>query len=74
MHDANGTPLKVGDLVYIPAVITQLNPCEEYCNVSLETVYGRRPDDRKETLSAINTGVLVLHRRPKTEAATPDPS
>lgn len=64
MHDKNGTPLKMGDLVLIPAKITSLNAGEDYCNVSVETVHGRRPDGAKETMSAINTGVLVLHERP----------
>ncbi|HEX4302819.1 MAG TPA: hypothetical protein VHZ78_08495 [Rhizomicrobium sp.] len=60
MHDAKSRPLKVGDKVLIPAVITQLsNGSEDFCNVSLQSAYGRRPDDAKETLSAINTGVLL---------------
>lgn len=59
MHDRNGTPLNVGDEVLIPAVITELQPGEEFCNVTLKTVSGRRPDKQKETISAINTGVLV---------------
>lgn len=62
MHDMNGTPLKVGDTVNIPCVITQLSPSEDYCNVSLETVQGRRPDNQPERLSGINTGVMVLSR------------
>lgn len=65
MHDRNGTPLKKGDVVLIPAVITDLSPGEDYCNVSLETVAGRRPDGAKERFSAINTGVLVLHESAK---------
>lgn len=60
MHDRNGTPLKKGDKVLIPAVITELCGEEGYCNVSVETVHGRRPDGMKEQISAINTGVLVL--------------
>lgn len=66
MHDANGTKLNVGDRVFIPAVITQLDPGDEFCNVSLETSEGRRPDGAKERISAINTGVVVLRRRAKT--------
>ena len=61
MHDKNGTPLKKGDRVLIPAVITEIHPTEEYCNVSLETVHGRRPDGQKERFSAINTAVTILH-------------
>lgn len=64
MHDRNGTPLKKGDTVLIPAVITDLSSSEEYCNVSLQSVHGRRPDGAKESIQHINTGVLVLHDRP----------
>lgn len=69
MHDRNGTPLKKGDVVLIPVVITELNGSEDYCNVSLQSVHGRRPDGLKEHFSAINTGVLVLHESAKTEQA-----
>jgi hypothetical protein len=58
MHDATGRKLKVGDTVVIAATITQLSETEEFCNVSLETVLGRRPDGNKEHVYAINTGVL----------------
>jgi hypothetical protein len=65
MHDRNGTSLKKGDIVTITAEITQLYETEEFCNVSLRTVDGRRPDNSPETISAINTGVLVLQSRAK---------
>ena len=58
MHDRNGKPLAKGDKVIIEAVITDLSATEDYCNVSLESVHGRRPDGMKETFNAINTGVL----------------
>jgi len=67
MHDANGTPLSVGDTVLIPAVITKLDGGEEFCNVGVQTVLGRRPDGLKESFSAINTGVLILHQKAVTE-------
>jgi hypothetical protein len=63
MHDKNGSELKLGDTVLIPARITQLSPGEDYCNVQLETLHGRRPDGMKETIYAINTGVVVLHEK-----------
>lgn len=59
MHDKNGTPLQKGDTVLIPAVITDLHETEDYCNVGVETVHGRRPDGAKERFSAINTAVMV---------------
>lgn len=63
MHDRNGNALKKGDKVLIEAEITQLSPGEDYCNVTLVTTNGRRPDGSKETISGINTGVLLLHSR-----------
>lgn len=63
MHDRNGTPLKKGDIVTITAEITDLYATEEYCNVSLKTVDGRRPDGSKETIGAINTAVMVLQAK-----------
>ena len=59
MHDARGKALKVGDLVMIPAVITELQPTEEFCNVTVATQIGRRPDGQKERFCSINTGVLI---------------
>lgn len=59
MHDARGKELKVGDVVLIPCVIKELNPTEDYCNVSVVSQIGRRPDGMKEHISAINTGVLI---------------
>ena len=59
MHDANGTKLEKGDRVIVEAIITELSTMEEFCNVSLETVLGRRPDGNKERICAINTGVIV---------------
>lgn len=59
MHDHYGRELKVGDFVLIPARIVDLQPTPDFCNVTLETVFGRRPDGAKESVHAINTGVLV---------------
>lgn len=59
MHDAKGRPLSVGDVVLIPAKVTQVSATEEYCNVSVQSILGRRPDGMKENISAINTAVLL---------------
>lgn len=59
MHDAKGRPLAEGDFVLVPARVKSLSPTEDYCNVSLETLFGRRPDGAKENFYAINTGVLL---------------
>lgn len=59
MHDAKDRELKVGDLVLIPARIKELYPTSDFCNVSVVSCYGRRPDGLKETIGAINTGVML---------------
>lgn len=61
MHDANLKELKKGDVVLVPCVITELSSTDDYCNVSVQSVYGRRPDGMKETISAVNTGVLLRY-------------
>lgn len=58
MHDANGLPLKKGDLVLIPCFVTNVDPGEDHCNVTVASVYGRRPDGYRET-NCMNTGVLL---------------
>lgn len=58
MHDRTGKPLKTGDKVTVLATIRDLYATEEFCNVDIVTDYGRRPDGKPETISAINTAVL----------------
>jgi hypothetical protein len=60
VHDRNGTPLRKGDKVLIEATVEELHGGEDYCNVSVKSVHGRRPDGTKEYISAVNTGVMVL--------------
>lgn len=59
-HDKDNKQLKVGDEVIIRCRVKSLTEGEEYCNVTLETIEGRRPDGQKETWHAINTGVTEL--------------
>lgn len=61
MHDKDGKLLKIGDIVNVPCVIKSLSDTEEYCNIELTTIYGRRPDGKPETICAINTGVVLLN-------------
>lgn len=57
-HDVNGALLEAGDVVILRARVLRVESDEDYCNVTVESVHGRRPDGMKETLSSINTGVL----------------
>lgn len=58
MHDANGVELKVGDRVILEAVIDTLQSGEDFCNATLKSVLGRKPDGAKETF-CMNTAVCV---------------
>lgn len=58
MHDRTGKPLAKGDHVTILAEITDVSATPDFCNVTVKTSYGRRPDGNKETISAINTAVM----------------
>jgi hypothetical protein len=61
MHDRNGTALKIGDTVSIEYVITSVSPGPDFCNISAQSVEGRRPDGYKESFSG-NSAVAVLQR------------
>ena len=88
MHDRNGVELKLGDRVEIECEvaalhgrvtnigieceITALHPTEDYCDISLQTVYGLGPDG-KVTNIGINTGV-VEKIATASEEAQPEPA
>jgi hypothetical protein len=61
MHDLNGTPLKVGDRVTIEYVITHVSPGADYCNISAQSLNGRKPDGQPEFFSG-NAAVAVLQK------------
>ena len=58
-HDAHGNLLTIGDVVSVLCTVTEIQDGEEFCNVTLTSVRGRRPDGAKETIYAINTAVTV---------------
>jgi hypothetical protein len=58
-HDKNGTELKVGDKVLIRGTVKSIQPTPDYCNVTVESDEGRKPDDAKETYC---TNAAVLER------------
>ncbi len=57
-HDAHNNLLQEGDEVILRLLVKSVQPGEDYCNCNLVSLHGRRPDGLKESLSAINTGVL----------------
>jgi len=61
MHDMKMRELKVGDRVLVPCRIKEIHATEDYCNIMLESAAGRRPDGKKETISAINSAVTLKY-------------
>lgn len=61
-HDVNGTPLEVGDSVVLEGVITQIQPGEEYCNLTFETDEPMYPGNSKSAV-VVNAKQVTLCRR-----------
>lgn len=61
MHDRNGTPLKVGDVVYLKAKVIETYGCEDYCNAQLKVGFEKEhgPDNVTNTFT-VNTRQLLL--------------
>jgi hypothetical protein len=49
-HDANGLPVKKGDLVNVPCIVNDVQLGEEYCNCTLETVHAMYPGENKTSI------------------------
>ncbi len=67
MHDRNGTPIAVGDIVTIQAKVTQTasNDAGGYCNCTLEYGYDKPHEafNMRGSISAINTKqTLLIHK------------
>ena len=71
-HDVNNNLLAEGDEVILRAKVKSIQAGEDYCNVTIESVHGRRPDGLKESVSAINTGVLEKISDPRSLNSTAD--
>lgn len=63
MHDRDGRPLEVGDVVNVPCKITSIvSNSEHYCNVNVETVEPMYPGDSKTSIS-LNAKQTVFSMR-----------
>lgn len=60
-HDRDKRPIKVGDTVNIPCVVTNISGGEEYCNLTAETVIPMFPGTSKTTIT-LNAGQVVLDK------------
>lgn len=62
MHDRNGTPLKVGDAVMLPAEIIEVQTHPDYCNATVRLLPMRGSGGRPEKM-VVNTAQVVLIER-----------
>ncbi len=64
MHDRNGTPLKIGDVVLIEAKISNTYACEDYCNVTVQVGFAKPhgPDNVTSALTLNARQALLLER------------
>lgn len=62
MHDRNGTPLKVGDVVLVEAKITNEYAAEDWCNVTVAIGYEKEngPDNVTSSVTLNARQVLLL--------------
>lgn len=58
-HSQKGRELKVGDVVWIPAVVESIQPGIEYCNCTVRTQHPMPP--YKEGQSIVLNTKQVLH-------------
>lgn len=65
MHDRNGTPIQVGDVVLVKAKVTEAWGRVDYCNVQLAVGFEKEhgPDNVTSALT-VNTRQVVLYERP----------
>jgi hypothetical protein len=66
-HDHSGNELKVGDRVHIECVVASVSPGTDFCNVTVETAHGRKPDNQVQTIT------LNAHQVDKCDHAPPTP-
>ena len=57
-HDLRNTPLKVGDRVSVPCVITAIQQGEEMCNLTVQTLHPMFPSTNLSSM-ALNTKQVV---------------
>ena len=70
MHDRYGNPLKVGDRVNIPAIITSCSPSyavNKYCNIGVALEVKMGLDDEKAYIMSISLNAGQVEKNLTTE-------
>lgn len=69
-HDAQQNLLSVGDDVYLHGKVTSISSTEDFCNITIESDLGRKPDGHKET---VTLNAAVLYKAPDARCAQVGP-
>lgn len=64
-HDHDDRPLKIGDTVSVPCVITGIDRQPEYINVAMETVWPMYPGHKKTSIILNTKQVLLIEESAK---------
>lgn len=59
MHDMNGSPLKEGDIVNVPMEITSVSADQDFCNISVKTIFPM-PGNGGHSSMTLNTKQVIL--------------
>ena len=59
--DRKGQTVKIGDLVMIPAVVTEIRPNDEFLNVTVDTLEPMHPAPHKTAIILNAHQVEVVH-------------
>lgn len=72
-HDKRGPELTAEMIVAVPCVVKEVQQGEDYCNVTLATLYPMYPGDQKTGMVLNTRQVLRVDDEPETPAAPPEP-
>jgi hypothetical protein len=61
-HDHNDNPLKIGDIVAVPCVITGIDKHPDFINVALQTRWPMYPGENKTPI-ILNTSQVILVKK-----------
>lgn len=66
-HDKNGKLIKVGNIVLIPCKVKSITMSEDYCNLTVESLYYMPPYEQPTTYT-LNAKQVILQELEEKEA------
>jgi len=61
-HDLNGKLIEVGNVVLIPCKVKSITMDENYCNLTVESVYSMPPNNTRNEW-VLNTKQVILQEK-----------